>query len=114
MVDKKLDLSNLSRSMNEMLVLAALEDGPKHGYRLALDVESSSDGLFSFKHGTLYPIPHRLERNQLIAGSWSNEGRRGRRRAYELTDAGRAYTTELRAEWRSFVSNLLRTIGEDS
>jgi len=114
MAAKRLDLSNLSRSMNEMLVLAALQDGPKHGYQLALDVESSSGGLFFFKHGTLYPILHRLEKQKLIAGSWSDEGRRGRRRAYELTDTGRVYAAELREEWREFASTLLRTIGEES
>jgi len=113
MPPKTLDLSNLSRSMNEMLVLAALEHGPRHGYQLALDVDGSSNGLFTFKHGTLYPILHRLERQKLIVGSWSDEGRRGRRRAYELTAAGRDYTARLRTEWRDVVSTLLRIIGEE-
>ncbi len=113
MAAKRLDLSNLSRSLNELLVLAALERGPRHGYRLALDVESRSAGLFTFKHGTLYPILHRLEREKLIEGSWSDEGLRGRRRAYRLTAAGRAYAAELRVEWRQLMSSLERVTGEE-
>lgn len=112
MAPTTLDLSNLSRSMNEMLVLSALEEGSRHGYQLAIDVEERSAGLFAFKHGTLYPILHRLEGKKLIAGTWSNEGLRGRRKAYKLTPAGRAYANELRREWRAVMSTLSTIIGD--
>lgn len=108
------DLSNLSRSLNEMLVLSVLEDGPRHGYQLALDVERRSDGMFVFKHGTLYPILHRLERERLIAGSWTDEGPRGRRRAYRLTDRGRKHVQAMRDEWREVMASLARVMEEGS
>jgi len=81
------DLQALTRVMNEVLILAVLRDGPKHGYQIALDVERETGGVFGFQHGTLYPILHRLERAGRIEGAWDRSGRR--RKVYELTKAGR-------------------------
>ena len=83
------DVQGFARDIHELLVLAALRDGPKHGYQIGTDVESESNGLFRFKHGTLYPILHRLESERMIKGSWStSEGRR--RKVYRLTSRGRS------------------------
>ncbi len=109
-----LDLSNLSKSMNEVLVLSVLSHGPKHGYQLALEVEEGSRGLIRFKHGTLYPILHKLEKQKLIVGAWSNQGPRGRRKAYELTEAGRVYAAGLRTDWRELFSCLQGFFTEDA
>ncbi|WP_425154410.1 PadR family transcriptional regulator [Candidatus Palauibacter sp.] len=79
--------AKLSKRINELLVLAVLERGPAHGYQIALSVEERSAGAFSFQHGTLYPILHRLEAKGQVKGSWDGEGRR--RKTYEITRAGR-------------------------
>lgn len=81
------DIQRFARDINELLVLSALRSGPKHGYQIGLDIDDGSTGLFQFRHGTLYPILHRLEKEGLIRGSWSKEGGR-RRRVYELTSQG--------------------------
>lgn len=82
----------LSKRINELMVLAVLEHGPAHGYQIALSVEERTGGAFSFQHGTLYPILHRLEDEGHVSGTWHGEGRR--RKTYRITCAGRA---ELRA-----------------
>ena len=70
-----------------MLLLAALEDGPRHGYAVKEALREGSGGRFDLPTGTIYPALHRLESAGLIAGSWSTvDGRR--RRTYRLT-AGR-------------------------
>ena len=104
------ETQNLTRSCNELLILSALERGPKHGYELAIDIEERGAGVFSFKHGTLYPILHKLEKNRLIRGAWSDEGPRGKRKSYELTDRGRRYLEELRNSWKAFSERLLTVI----
>ncbi len=81
------DVQGFARDINELLVLSSLRTGPKHGYQIGLDVETDSNGLFSFQHGTLYPILHRLEEEGLIRGTWSKEGGR-RRKVYSLTKRG--------------------------
>jgi PadR family transcriptional regulator PadR len=105
------EIRSLTRSCNETLILTALESGPSHGYQLALDLEEQSGGYFEFKHGTLYPILHKLEKEGLIAGSWSDEGIRGRRRHYRLTEEGRAFARAQREGWRVFVDHLIGVIG---
>ncbi len=79
---------NLSKQVNELLILATLRSGPAHGYEIALAVERDSGGAFSFQHGTLYPILHRLEKDGLIDGGWDEDGGR-RRKVYGLTPRGR-------------------------
>jgi PadR family transcriptional regulator PadR len=90
MPDEPTDLQALVRTMNEVLILACLREGRKHGYQIALDVERDTAGVFAFQHGTLYPILHRLEKAGLIAGHWDEGGGR-RRKVYGLTAGGRAY-----------------------
>lgn len=79
--------SNLSKRVNELLVLAVLDDDRAHGYQIALRVEERTGGRFSFQHGTLYPILHRLEKEGRVAGAWDAGGRR--RKTYRITAAGR-------------------------
>jgi len=78
--------SNLSKRINELLVLAVLEGEGGHGYQIALRVEERTGGTFTFQHGTLYPILHRLEKEGRVRGEWSDVGRR--RKTYSLTAAG--------------------------
>jgi PadR family transcriptional regulator len=86
------DVQGFARDINELLVLSTLRSDAKHGYQIALDVEAESNGLFRFRHGTLYPILHRLEEEGLIRGSWSKGGGR-RKKVYSLTAAGRRHFT---------------------
>lgn len=105
------EIRSLTPSCNEVLILTALERGAGHGYQLALGIEEQSDGFFEFKHGTLYPILHKLEKDGLIEGTWSDEGPRARRRRYRVTAQGARYARELRDGWRDFAEHLLEIIG---
>lgn len=88
MVESDFDVQSFARDINVLLVLSTLRDGAKHGYQIAIDVESESNGLFRFRHGTLYPILHRLEQDGLIVGSWSKADGGRRRKEYALTREG--------------------------
>ena len=86
-----------------MLLLAALSDGPRHGYAVKEALREGSGGRFDLPTGTVYPALHRLEAAGLIAGSWSVvDGRR--RRTYRLTAAGRRRLVADRAGWRDFAA----------
>ena len=90
MNDETADLQALSRSINTILVLGVLRDEEKHGYQIALDVSEVSKGLFELRHGTLYPVLHKMEKEGWISGRWSTkEGRR--RKVYRITAEGRRY-----------------------
>jgi len=84
-----IDTQSFGKTVNEVLVLSLILDGPKHGYQIGLEVERRSGGVFELQHGTLYPILHRLEREGLVEGRWTGGGRR--RKEYALTGAGRRH-----------------------
>jgi PadR family transcriptional regulator, regulatory protein PadR len=87
----------------DMLLLAALEDGPRHGYAVKEALREVSGGRFDLPTGTVYPALHRLEEAGLIAGTWSAvEGRR--RRSYRLTAAGRRHLAGERNNWLEFAA----------
>lgn len=87
----------------DVLLLAALEDGPLHGYAVKEALRERSDGRFDLPTGTIYPALHRLEAAGLIAGSWSVvDGRR--RRSYRLTPAGEGRLHADRGAWRDFAA----------
>jgi PadR family transcriptional regulator PadR len=89
-LDETADLQALSRSINTILILGVPREREKHGYQIALDVAEASAGLFELRHGTLYPVLHRLEKQRWIRGRWSVvEGRK--RKVYRLTAEGRSH-----------------------
>jgi len=89
----------------DMLLLATLEDGPRHGYAVKQALGAASAGRFDLPTGTVYPALHRLEADGLITGSWSVvDGRR--RRTYQLTAAGHRRLVDDRAAWREFAATV--------
>jgi len=111
--EPKLEPQSLTKHFNEALILSALRRGAKHGYQLALDIEERSGGRFGFKHGTLYPILHKLEKDGLIEGAWSDEGQRGKRKRYQLTRDGKRYLRDLGESWTSLLKHFGEMIGEE-
>jgi PadR family transcriptional regulator, regulatory protein PadR len=101
------EIQNLTRICNEMLILTVLGEGKLHGYELALNVETRSSGFFTFKHGTLYPILHKLESDGLIKGTWKKEKTQRKRKYYTLTPRGRRRIIQLRLEWIEFNQQLM-------
>jgi DNA-binding PadR family transcriptional regulator len=70
--------------------LAALIDGPLHGYAIVRRAAELSDGRVRLSTGTLYALLERALAESLVtAGEPYLEGGR-RRRDYTLTTAGRA------------------------
>jgi PadR family transcriptional regulator PadR len=89
----------------DVLLLAALEAGPLHGYAVKEALREGSAGRFDLPTGTVYPALHRLEAAGLIGGTWSvTDGRR--RRSYRLTAAGRRKLDGDRANWREFAATV--------
>ena len=109
MSEKEFDVQGFARGIHELLVLSTLQTREKHGYQIALDVEADSSGLFRFRHGTLYPILHRLEGEGLIRGTWSRDGGR-RKKVYSLTGTGRRHLTGETSRVQEIVSRLMQLL----
>ena len=84
----------------DMLVLKVLEDGPLHGYGIAVRLGRMSKAVLSVEEGSLYPALYRMERRGWLASAWSMTDTGRRARFYKLTRAG---TAQLKAETASWV-----------
>jgi PadR family transcriptional regulator len=101
----------VKRGSTEMLILALVEDRPRHGYEIAKLIEQRSDGVLQFHAASLYPLLYRLEKRGLIKGRWVERAGQRRRRFYKLTAAGQKILAEQRQTWKEFFAALDRVAG---
>ncbi|MEY2566784.1 MAG: PadR family transcriptional regulator, regulatory protein PadR [Actinomycetota bacterium] len=94
----------------DLLLLAAVEDKPAHGYAIAAALRERSDGTFDLAEGTLYPALHRLERGGHLRSSWADVAGR-RRRVYAITAAGAKALAAQRKEWKQFAAGMNTVLG---
>ena len=105
------DDHSLKKGTAELLVLAQLEDEPRHGYDIATRIEQRSNGAVSFNVASLYPILYRLEAQGAISGKWVERAGERRRRFYKLTPAGRKKLVQQREVWSAFMLAVQRAAG---
>jgi PadR family transcriptional regulator len=103
MLDKE-----VKRGSTEMLILALVEDRPRHGYEIAKLIEERSDGVLQFHPASLYPLLYRMEKRGLIKGTWIEKAGQRRRRFYKLMPEGRKVLNEQRQTWADFFAALDR------
>ena len=78
---------DLKRGSTEMLIMAMVEDRPRHGYEIGKLIERRSDGVLQFHVASLYPLLYRLEKR------------------------GRKILAEQRQTWKDFFAALDRAAG---
>ena len=101
----------VKRGSTEMLILALVEERPRHGYEIAKLIEQRSDGVLQFHVASLYPLLYRLENRGLIKGRWVEKAGQRRRRFYKLTAAGQKILAQQRQTWKDFFLALDRVAG---
>ena len=92
----------------ELLVLAAVEAQPRHGYDIARRIDVGSGGVLRFHVASLYPMLYRMERRGWILGRWLEKAGQRRRRYYRLTAEGRKMLRVQRGAWAAFVEAMSR------
>lgn len=93
--------SEVLRGHLDLLLLATLQRGPRHGYAIVEAIRNASSGAFDLAEGTVYPALYRLESSGLLTSSWTTAAGR-RRRVYRLTRRGRTELDRERQEWKTF------------
>ncbi|GAB2709409.1 PadR family transcriptional regulator PadR [Microbacterium marinum] len=78
-------------------MLAVLAEEPRHGYAIALALESR--GLGRPRGGSLYPTLAGLEADGAIVAIWESGESGPGRRTYSLTPAGLERLSDERAKW---------------
>ena len=90
----------------EVVMLALLEDGSRHGYEIGALIEARSGGTIRFTLASLYATLYRMEERGWIKGRWVEKAGQRRRCYYRITEAGRKVLADQRRDWREFMNAL--------
>jgi transcriptional regulator len=102
----------LLKGSTVILILTLLNRKPMYGYEMIKDIEMKSEGIFTFKEGTLYPILHSLESEKMVEAYWTETEGGRKRKYYRITKTGREYMKEKHEEWRTFSSAVDKVLWE--
>jgi transcriptional regulator len=103
----------LKKGSAELLILALVEDQPRHGYDIGKLIALRSKDALRFNVASLYPLLYRLEKRGWIEGKWIEKTGQRRRRMYRLTVEGRKVLAAQRSGWKTFVQAINRIAGID-
>ena len=92
----------LKKGSADLIVLALIEDRPRHGYEIGRLIGERSHGALNYHVASLYPTLYRLEDHGLIEGRWVEKAGQRRRRYYRLTAGGRRMLARERTVWQHF------------
>lgn len=94
------DRPDLVKGTLDLLILAAIEEEPMHGWGITQRIEERSRDVLSVNQGSLYPALARLTRRGWIRSDWGTTENNRRARYYRLTTDGRRRLDAEKAHWR--------------
>jgi len=103
--------ASLLKGNTAILVLWVLAEGPAAGYAIATEINRRCENLLEFKHGTLYPLLHQLERDSLIASEWVQREDNRPLRVYRISVKGREELDRRMKAWRIVSQAMVRVTG---
>jgi PadR family transcriptional regulator PadR len=86
-----------------LMVLRALEEGPRHGHEIMHWIRDRADGAFQVEEGAIYPTLHRLRAKGLIRAEWGVSENNRKAKFYHLTPKGRHRLQAEVTTWRQYV-----------
>lgn len=100
----------LLKGSTSMLILNLLENENLYGYQMIRKLREKSENVFELKEGTLYPILHTLEANDLITSYW-DETTAKKRKYYAITEKGKNQLKDKKEEWKIFSTGINKVLG---
>jgi DNA-binding PadR family transcriptional regulator len=88
--------------------LLLLAEAPRNGYQLMQEIEQRSGGVWRPSPGSVYPALAQLEDEGLVRAEADGGGR-----TFALTDAGRAYVEDRRADLAAPWDEMTGSVDED-
>ena len=93
------------------LILAILANREIYGYQIIQSVIEISGGTLEWSEGMLYPVLHRLEKENFIQSQWKISENGRRRKYYRLTELGKKELEKEKKQWLSVHKVLSRIWG---
>lgn len=93
--------SDLIRGHIDTIILRVLMDGDNYGYEIIKAIFQNSGGEYELKEPSLYTSLKRLEKQNYIQSYWGNESQGGRRKYYNITEAGKKVYADALLAWKN-------------
>jgi transcriptional regulator len=94
----------------DVLILKALNAGPRHGYALSTWIRETTGGVFDIEDGALYTALHRMEKRKLLNSEWGKSDTNRRVKSYSLTADGRKQL-EVRSDiWSEYAEAVAKVL----
>lgn len=90
---------NLTAASTKPLILGILKQGKSYGYLIISKIKEISEGKMKWSDGMLYPVLHRLEKEELIRSEWIMSDGSRPRKYYEITELGKKELLIEKAQW---------------
>lgn len=97
-----------------LLILSVLAKEASYGYEIIRRVNEEAQNLFVWKEGTVYPVLHKLEKEELVRAQWQQADTGRERKYYYITAKGRDALQHGTREWLAFHSIILRLKEENN
>ena len=102
----------LMKGSTVILILSLLDKKAMYGYEMIKEIQEKSEGVFTFKEGTLYPILHSMEGEGMVECYWTETDGGRKRKYYKITEKGKKCMKEKQEEWKVFRSAVDKVIWE--
>ena len=104
--------NNLITGITDLLVLSILkEKGDSYVYDVSKYIASSSKGLLSISHNTVYTVMYKLEEGKMVSEYAKLVGKKRSRVYYHIEPAGEAYLDKLAADYHNMVNGVKNIFG---
>lgn len=100
---------NFTRSDIKMILLRLLSNKDMYGYQIIQELKILSNNYFSLQEGSLYPILHSLQSDELINSYWEETTSIRKKKYYSLTENGKKALEKEKREWKKY-SNCINNI----
>ena len=94
----------------DVLVLKALQYGPRHGYAVARWIRETTDGTLAVEEGALYTSLHRMEKRGWIEAEWGVSENNRRAKYYQLTADGRQQLRHQASRWSHYAAAVFKVL----
>lgn len=102
---------NLTAASTKPIILGILKQGNSYGYLIIKKIKEMSGGNMEWSDGMLYPVLHRLEKDQLIRSEWIMSDDTRPRKYYKITERGKKELILEKEQWVQ-VNSVLSKIWE--
>lgn len=99
----------LVKGSTSILILSLLSKEDMYGYQITAELKKLSKNVFELKEGTLYPMLHGLENENVIESYWLDGENGKRRKYYKITELGKKLLKDKKDEWEIY-SNAVNTV----